>query len=108
MYALHIFQPMTTYMDSLLLQNDYAWAPKFLDSLEKQPHLKWLTDKIKKSKEGETTARAPSGSAIGTCELSVFINTVTRFTLYIDMLLNLYIYCRENRQASPLGYSRNN
>ena len=97
---------MATYMDSLLLQNDYTWAPKFLDSLEKQPHLKWLTDKIKKSKKDDTTARAPSGTASGTCEPSVFNNT--RFTLYIDMLLNLYIYCRENRQASHLGYSRNN
>ena len=63
---------MTTYMDSLLLQNDYAWAPKFLDSLEKQPHLKWLTDKIKKSKEDETTARAPAGRGGGTFDLSGF------------------------------------
>ena len=61
---------MSTYMDSLLLQNDYTWAPKFLDSLEKQPHLKWLTDKIKKNKDDETTARAPARRTSGTCDIS--------------------------------------
>ena len=33
-------------MDALLLQNDSSWTHTFLGTLEKRPHLKWLSDKI--------------------------------------------------------------
>ena len=66
MHECNIFQPMATYMDSLLLQNDYTWAPKFLDSLEKQPHLKWLTDTIKKSKADGAAEAVVAAKTYGT------------------------------------------
>ena len=39
-------------MDALLLQNDSSWTHTFLETLEKRPHLKWLSDKIMNDPDG--------------------------------------------------------
>ena len=52
------------YMQSLLVQNDFGWAPKFLETINKQERLRWLVEKIRNESQLATEDKGSTPNAL--------------------------------------------